>query len=243
MISEAQLKNRIHKDSIGRKDQILLALAMNDPRPVTVAEIRSVLVDVGVTSARRWNLASVLATLAPLAIRSGGGWELTEDGRNSVRLLMGEARRLITHPLRDNLESLPSEDLRAFVTEAIGCIEVGHYRAAVVLSWCGAIGVLYEHVLSLHLRPFNDEAQRRDAKWKRAKTLDDLSRMKEHEFLQVLESISVIGKSVKGELEGCLRLRNGCGHPNSLRVAEHRVASHVETLVQNVFAKFLAPAA
>ena len=62
--------------------------------------------------------------------------------------------------------------------------------------------------------------------------------MKEHDFLQVLEAISVIGKSVKNELETCLKLRNGCGHPNSLKIGQNRVAAHLETLVFNVFAVF-----
>ena len=62
--------------------------------------------------------------------------------------------------------------------------------------------------------------------------------MGEYDFLQILENRSIIGKSVKAELEGCLKLRNGCGHPNSLHVAEHRVSSHIEILALNVFAKF-----
>jgi hypothetical protein len=62
--------------------------------------------------------------------------------------------------------------------------------------------------------------------------------MKEYDFLQVLHAISVIGKNTKDELEGCLKLRNTCGHPNSHKIGEHRVTSHVETLVLNVFSKF-----
>src|SRR5262249_27285499 len=112
------------------------------------------------------------------------------------------------------------------------------FRAAIVLSWVGALAVLYDHVVAKHLSAFNGEALRRDTKWKAAKTADDLSRLKEYDFLQILAAISVIGNNVKTELEGCLTLRNGAGHPNSLRVAEHRVNSHIETLVLNVFARF-----
>jgi hypothetical protein len=79
---------------------------------------------------------------------------------------------------------------------------------------------------------------RRDTKWRAAKTVDDLSRMKEFDFLQVISSISIIGKNVKDELEVCLRLRNGCGHPNSLVVGEHKASAHIETLMQNVYQKF-----
>jgi hypothetical protein len=64
--------------------------------------------------------------------------------------------------------------------------------------------------------------------------------MKEHDFLDVICAISVIGNNVKQELDGCLRFRNGCGHPNSLRIGEAKVAAHVETLIQNVFQVFPA---
>jgi hypothetical protein len=89
-----------------------------------------------------------------------------------------------------------------------------------------------------HLAAFNAEASKRDGRWKPARTTDDLSLMKEHDFLQVLHAISVLGKNVKQELEHRLKLRNGCGHPNSLQIAEHSVASHIEILALNVFAKF-----
>jgi hypothetical protein len=65
--------------------------------------------------------------------------------------------------------------------------------------------------------------------------------MKEHDFLQVLEVLSILGKNVKNELEGCLKLRNGCGHPNSLKLAESRCAAHIAVLVLNVFNVLASP--
>lgn len=89
-----------------------------------------------------------------------------------------------------------------------------------------------------HLTDFNAEAVRRAPKWRKAKNQDDLSRMKEYDFLQVLEALSILGRNVKTELEGCLKLRSGCGHPNSLKFGESRCAAHVEVLVLNVFDVF-----
>lgn len=62
--------------------------------------------------------------------------------------------------------------------------------------------------------------------------------MGEFDLLQICQALGVIGKNVREELEVCLKLRNGCGHPNSLKVAESRVAAHIETLMQNVFEVF-----
>ena len=119
-------------------------------------------------------------------------------------------------------------------------MEDGLLRAAVVLTWVGSVAVLQREVVSSHLTAFNDEARRRDSKWRLAKDADGLSRMQEFDFLNILEAISVIGKNVKQELEVCLKLRNGCGHPNSLKIGENKVAAHIETLIQNVFVRFIA---
>jgi hypothetical protein len=141
--------------------------------------------------------------------------------------------------LRSTLTNIPSQLVCDFVDEAIGCAEAKFFRAAIVLSWAGAVRVLQEYVVTDHLDAFNAEATRRDSKWRPAKNADDLSRMKEYDFLQILEAISIIGKSVKSELEGCLKLRNGASHPSTLQVSEHRTAAHIETLVLNVFSVFI----
>jgi hypothetical protein len=108
----------------------------------------------------------------------------------------------------------------------------------VVLSWVGAIALQHDFVVAKHLPAFNAEAVRRNAKWKPAKTADDIGTMKEVAFLEVAETVSIIGKNVKQELEGCLKLRNGCGHPNSLKFGANKVAAHIEVLILNVFRVF-----
>ena len=107
-----------------------------------------------------------------------------------------------------------------------------------VLSWVGAVAVLHDHVISKKLGDFNAEALRRWPKWKAATTGDELAVMKEADFLQVLQAISVIGKNIREELEACLKYRNACGHPSSLKIVETRVVAHVETLMANVFESF-----
>ncbi len=121
----------------------------------------------------------------------------------------------------------------------IHCFEAKQYRAAVVFSWAGAVALLHKKVFTTKLAEFNAEATRRDAKWRTAKQQDDLGRMKEHDFLDVCEAIGILGKSVKQVLQSqCLVERNGCGHPNTLVIAENSVANHIEKLIKNVFSKF-----
>jgi hypothetical protein len=143
--------------------------------------------------------------------------------------------------LRHESTKIINTDTKAFVEEGIAAYEGGLHRSAVVLSWAGAVALLYDRVMNTCLAAFNAEAKRRDAKWKDAKIKDDLARMQEVDFLEIIGSppISVIGKNLKEELKtNCLKLRNACGHPSSLRIGESKTSAHLEVLILNVFAKF-----
>ncbi|MFQ6548142.1 hypothetical protein AADZ90_009290 [Aestuariibius sp. 2305UL40-4] len=140
--------------------------------------------------------------------------------------------------LRSHLNGITDNETRNFVEEAIKCHEAELYRSAIVMSWLGAMDVLHKFVHANHLAAFNTEAKRVNAKWKPAKTPDDLGKMGEAEFLDRIAAISIIGKNPKEELQKALGLRNGCGHPNTLRVGANKSAAHIETLLQNVFEKF-----
>ena len=178
-----------------------------------------------------------------LAIRTDQGWELSPQGvdwlKNILEAQPGTGPRIsLAKSLRNEAEKLTSLETKAFVLEAVECFERKLYRAAVVLSWQGALGLLYDNVIKTHLNTFNAEAKRRNSKWKSAVTRDDLALMKESDFLDVSEAISMIGKSVKKELKNALDFRNGCGHPNSLKISENMVSAHIENLILNVFSPF-----
>ncbi len=199
--------------------------------------------DAGVKGHKKINFSAHLSSAEDKVFKTPEGWELTEAGRTHVAALA--AQGLSSSPaaqeaqsLRALLPSLKSEDARAFLTEAIVCAEQSLFRAAVVLSWVGAVALLYDTVVEKHLSAFNAEAIQRNPKWKPAKNADDLAAMKEAQFLEILQSISMVGKNVKQDLDASLKLRNGCGHPNSLKVGANKVAAHLETLTANVYKVF-----
>lgn len=163
--------------------------------------------------------------------------KLTESQTDSYEI-PSVSNPKIAKSLREHLAKISDSDTKAFVEEGIECFERHLYRSAVILTWVGAISLLQTHVVDQYLNDFNNEATKRDSKWRSAKTTDDIARMREYDFLQIIEKLSIIGKNVKQEMEKQLELRNGCGHPNTLRISENVVAAHIEILILNVFAKF-----
>jgi len=242
MVEKSQLKNLLAMQEYSRQDKILICLACDAKAPKEVKTIRKLAVSSGLRPVSKWNVSQILNGAPELAIRVPQGWELTQAGKKRVSELVGpfaaSPAPIIASTLRQHIPNLSNDDTKRFVEEAVECFESRKYRAAVVLSWAGAVSILQYHVVSNYLSAFNAEALRRDGKWKTAKNIDDLSRMKDLDFLDVLVALSIIGKSVKQELEGCLKLRNGCGHPNSLKIGEASVSAHIELLILNVFARF-----
>jgi hypothetical protein len=197
--------------------------------------------EVGVKGYARINFSSHLASAEDKVFKTSSGWELTDVGRAHVASLA--ALNLSTSPaaqqaqaIRSLLQKLKNADAKSFLTEAIVCAEQSLFRAAVVLSWVGAVAILYDYVVRTNLAAFNAEAVKRFPKWKAASTSDDLIAMKEAHLLEILQTIGVVGKNVKQELDTALQLRNGCGHPNSLKIGANKVAAHLETLALNVYA-------
>ncbi len=208
---------------------------------MSTAAVRKLAIDAGVKGAKKINFSAHLSASEDKVFKTPKGWEFTPGGRQHIAALAAEA--LSASPaakqaqeLRSLLPKLKNEDALSFLTEAIVCAEQSLFRAAVVLSWVGAVSLLHDSAMGKHLTAVNAEAARRDAKWKAAKSADDLSRMKESTFLEIAQSVGLIDKNVKQELDGCLKLRNSCGHPNSLKIGANKVAAHLEMLALNVYA-------
>ena len=243
MLQVDQLKKLAHGSEVTQREQLLLLLGVDVATPKSIKRIKQLAAACGIRWVKTANLSDRLGKTKSLAIRTSEGWELSQQGRDNLVgkfpvLQTGRASKPALD-LRRHLATIGDAQPRAFLEEAISCCEHKLWRAAVVLSWCGAVAVLHEHVIKNLLPTFNAEAKRRDAKWRDAKTADDLGRIREHDFLDVLGALSVLGGNVKRELQdNCLTLRNACGHPSSLRLSEARVAAHLEMLILNVFAMF-----
>jgi hypothetical protein len=240
LLNSEELKSGLHGD-LSQKDKILLLLATFDV-PCDIFQLKERATNAGLRIPAKWNLSARLKDAKGQAILTPKGWEITNSGKQHLKNLgFGGANPIAVHiasQLRLKLNGIRSSDTKVFVEEAVKCYEAELYRSAIVMSWLAAVDVLYNVVCTNHLRAFNAEAGRVDAKWKPATSPDDLSRMKESDFLDRLVAISLIGKNVKTELKQCLDRRNGCGHPNSLKIGSATVDHHLEILLLNVFQPF-----
>lgn len=240
LLKTSGLKDWLHRD-LSARDKLLLILASFD-RPVQLSDIRARAEEAGFKIPKKWNMSDVLGRSGGLGIRIPTGWELTDIGKNHLRNLgvesVSPAAIQVAVDLRNHLDNVQNVTTRAFVEEAIKCYEAKLFRSAVVMSWVAAVDVLYREVVANHLAAFNAEANKCNSKWKDAINEDGLAKMQEADFLDRLVPIGLIGKNVKEELAKALKLRNGCGHPNSLKIGSNMVASHIETLILNVFEQF-----
>lgn len=244
MLQSDSLKDILHQQGLSDQDKLLICLAVDVTTAKKLSVIRDLATKEGLSEIRKWNLSDKLGRSRGRAVRTPNGWILNKDGQKYVGKIIAKFIKpgviKVATSLRSHLTKIKERNTYEFVEDAIKCFEAEFYRAAVVLSWVGAVSVLYEHVLKNELSAFNTEAKRRNQRWKNAKSKDDLSRMKERDFLDILDYISVIGKNVKRELINCLDLRNSCGHPNTLIIADSKVSAHLEDLILNVFSQFNA---
>ena len=240
MLKLAELKKWLHQDLTAESKLLLILSSLGSP--CQIKDIKSQAVQAGFRMPTSWNTSAILSRTKGKAIRTPQGWEITEAGSEHLQKLgVFTASPAILHvsaELRKHASAIQNTEVREFVDEAVKCHELHLFRAAVVMSWLGAVAVLHDHVVNNHLVAFNAEAVRRNPKWKVAKTADDLGLMQERDFLDTLQAIPVIGKNVKNALVQCLDRRNGCGHPNSYKLSENTVAAHIEALILNVFSKY-----
>ncbi len=229
-----------------KKDRRLICLAILNGlgQPAKTAAIRDRGYELGRREMRDWNLSDILRKAAGsgLVAQLPDGWKLLPSGSRLLKEagVVGEAPIILAarHQLHKQLSNVADPHRREFLEEALGCFDNGNYRAAVVLCWVGAASIIQDHVIQKHLTKFNAVGATRFPKFKAVNTIKDISSILESDLLQLCQDCGMLDKAEKQELQARLDLRNRCGHPNSFKLAEHTVASHIEILTLNVYARY-----
>ena len=242
-MDKVELESALHQAGVGVRDKILFCLSLEPQRPRELADIRLVAQDAGWPQAKKANLSAYLAQAKGLVAKMPTGWKLTDAGNRHVgkaaKLPSSPASSASTTKLRAHLPKIQNADVATFVEESIKCLEYGELFEPPQLC-LGLVRLVYctTTLPRTSWRSSTQPVPRSTRKLEPVATFDDLADIKESNFLELAESGSVIGKSVKKELQTCLDFRNGCGHPNSLAIGEPRVSTHIDQLIRNVFEKF-----
>lgn len=170
-------------------------------------------------------------------------WRLTAFGQTYLaeKGLLPESYSFVV--IAEPVLSIPvgqvkNPDRQEFLWEALQCLEEKLYRSAVVMSWLGAMAILYDFVVKNELERFNTEGAFQNPVWQNVSSVDDLSRLKEVDFLRIIGMMGLIEEAVEQELKECLKRRIRCGRPNANQINKQVVAQHIDILVLNVYAKF-----
>jgi hypothetical protein len=199
------------------------------------------------------DLSAIVSSLAKgakaplLKQRSPAGYALSLYGVNEVEAILpigtaspdrGSILENALPLLRGILAKVTDQQRRAFLAEAISCLEVKARRATVILSWIAAMDHLYDFVIAHHLPAFNAALQKNT---KLSSIViaakDDFGDVGEADFIMVCRSANVVTKDVRKILDEKLGFRNSCAHPTSIAIGDSKVVSFVEDLVDNVIAK------
>ncbi|MBM3568209.1 MAG: hypothetical protein FJX46_05565 [Alphaproteobacteria bacterium] len=158
-----------------------------------IKEIRDAGVKLGFREIQTINVNSHLNGTRGKATLLPDGWELTESGRE---YLLGKgclksvtALTPLLRKVEQYVTGITLKETKEFINESIECANRQLYRAAVVLSWIGAVSILHHYVLKNYLTEFNKEAIEKKLIKKPIKNQDGLTKIGENDFLQVIQAI------------------------------------------------------
>ena len=130
---------------------------------------------------------------------------------------------------------IDSQEVRAYIEEAIKCLQVDALRASVVFLWTGAIKVVQQGVLSIGISQLNSALLKYDQKSRHVSKVDDFAYVKDKTTLLAAQELGRLDKGQRETLEEALNLRNRCGHPTKYRPGIKKVSSFIEDVTGIVF--------
>ena len=145
MLPKESLKDLLSQ-GLSDRDKALICLAVSPVGPRQVSDIKALAYSGGWRSARKRTSLGFWAKQRDSLHEQAMVRELTASGIQYVATiagpLVGAPVPTVASSLRVALTKISNADTKAFVEEAITCYEGRQLRAAVVLSWVGAVSVL-----------------------------------------------------------------------------------------------------
>lgn len=175
-------------------------------------------------------------------IKTTDGYRLERARRETVAKLVVKDRvqKSPSIELRRLESSLHAGAKRQFLAETIDCLEVGAYRATIVMAWILAMDHMYAHVLKNHLLAFNAALASDGDKRIKVKVIAkaaDFTEMPESKFIELCRVAKIISNDVRKILDQKLGTRNSCAHPSGIIVKRSKAEEFIEDIVENVISK------
>jgi len=213
---------------------------------LTVEEIRDEIVHARVPKATKINVAVVLNKSGALVDSPGVTgkrrlWQLTTSGERYIRekFNLPAAGTEIEHDVT-TLEGLAAKVsdpvVRDYILEAIKCLSVGAFRAAIVFLWAGAIRTLQEESFTKYYANLNAAIAKHDPKARPVNKLEDFAYIRDATALVAFQDLGIIDKGEKTTLGEALDLRNRSGHPTNYKPGVKKTSSFIEDVVGIIFA-------
>jgi hypothetical protein len=206
----------------------------------TATDVKTAMVRARIPKAGSWNVRRALAHAKENVDRAGSNWSLTDTGKGYVKKLLAlpddspQAQHDV-RALEELTEDIADDAARGYIDEAIKCLRVGAFRAAIVFLWTGAAATIRDQIWSTKKVEEIEAALQTHNPRARFRKKEDFAYVKDKDLLQIALDLSIYDKTQKTVLGHALDLRNSCGHPTKYNPGEKKASSFIEDVVGIVF--------
>ncbi len=220
---------------------VLYFLKHREGQPrATAADVRAGLERARIPGAKGANVSRALARTGSSVDHDGADWSLTGTGETHIKGVLGlpDKPPAVQHDvqaLTKLAESIDDDAIRGYIAEAIGCLEAGFFRAAIVFLWTGAVATIRDNLWKQSKTQEIESALQAHRPTAKFRKKEDFAYVRDTELLQIAFDLSMYDKTEKSTLGQNLELRNGCGHPTKYNPREKKTSSFIEDVVGIVF--------
>lgn len=127
------------------------------------------------------------------------------------------------------LSGLPV-DVAGYYQEALEALQVGCYRASIVLSWAGFVYVVAETLVSTYAGPLASNYP----KWNTGTTSNLLESAPEYQILEAAKKLGAINNQQLNIYKGWLSTRNQSAHPTLHKPSRNVALGYVDAVIAEV---------
>ena len=153
----------------------------------------------------------------------------TESNAIFSQIETSKTRKITLDQSYENLRNLSLKEDELF-RQALRCVELGVYRGAHILAWCGFFNMIVRLLESDGFRKLKIERP----KWSFSNAEELGESVTEHQIIEALKPLSITGKADQKALIGLLSRRNECAHPTGYFPDINQTLGYVSELFQRI---------